>query len=377
MLQNQEFRASILVIAKTALSLGIAFALNALEVDGARKIRSEKKPFGPTLKDSNSAFLLYFNIIKYPFTSSAGISPIDYTKLVGVEKIPTEVGKKDVFRNSILTELAVFHNRNLAIVLDKCDFKSNPELTKYILSYQEANGLNFLNIATRNRVALGDQLTAKIINIYSDNLDKDTLLKSLDKFVLTLPSDQFKKIVDKVGGLEVLNKFYKEKFTKSEIKEVISVFHSPNIFPRFQNKGSHDLDYDGYDRSTVVEKIKDPERAYDLIQGGNPFQVNGKLMQDLISNQLMTDDEIKKHPAIFLSINNSFSGLLAGPKVNGDVESILHEQFDTSQTSLQNFVNNLQENKKFLKESYLQKTDEVSPSLDVKSPQFKQPPKEL
>jgi hypothetical protein len=147
MLQNQEFRASILVIAKTALSFGIAYVFNALEVEGARKSKSKKnQPFVPTAKDSQMAFSLYYNVINFPKTSSSKISAIEYTKLVGVEKIPTEVGKVDIFRNSILTELAVFHNRNLVIILDKCDFKSNPELTKYILSYQEANGLNLLNI---------------------------------------------------------------------------------------------------------------------------------------------------------------------------------------------------------------------------------------
>jgi len=348
MLQNQEFRASVLAIAKTALSFGIAYVFNALEVDGARKRTKKIKPFEPTAKDSQMAFSLYYNVINYPQTSSTKISAIEYTKLLGIEKIPTDADKVDIFRNSILTELAVFHNRNLAIILDKCDFKSNPELTKYILSYQEANGLNFLNIATRNRIAIGNQLTAKVLDIYVDNLDKETLLKSLDKFVLTLPPEQLKKIIDKVGGKELLEKMDKEKLKKSEIKEAISVFHSPNIFPRLKNKGQTEFEFDGYDRSTVVERISDSQRAYELISRGNLFQVNEKLMKELISKQGMTEDQIKKHPAIFLSLKNDFTGLLAGKKTNGEIDSFLYGKFDTSETALENFTKNLHENKKFL-----------------------------
>lgn len=353
MLQNQEFKASVFAIAKTVLSFGIAYVFNALEVEGARKSKSKKnQPFVPTAKDSQLAFSLYYNVINFPKTSSSKISAIEYTKLVGVEKIPTEVGKVDIFRNSILTELAVFHNRNLVIILDKCDFKSNPELTKYILSYQEANGLNLLNIAIRNRIAIGNQIIEKVVDSYVDNLDKETLLKSLDKFVLTLPPEQLKKIIDKVGGAELLEKFGKEKLKKSEIKEAISVFHSPNIFPRLKNKGQTEFEFDGYDRSTVVERILDSQRAYELINRGNLFQVNEKLMKELISKQGMSEDQIKKHPAVFLSLKNDFTGLLAGKKTNGEIDSFLYGKFDTSETALENFIKNLRNNRKFLEENF-------------------------
>lgn len=380
MLQNHEFRASVLVIAKTALSLGIAFCFKALEVEGVRKrkgTREEEKPFVPTIKDSLTASSLYFNIIHFPRTSSNNIPEIEYTKLVGVEKKLPVGGRVDIFRNSILTELVAFHNRNLFTVLEKCDFKSSPELTKYILSYQEANGLNLLNIAIRNRIAIGNQIMEKVVDTYVDNLDKKILLKSLDKFVLTLPPDQLRKIIDKVGGEELLEKFGKEKLKKSEIKKVISVFHSPNIFPRLKNKGQTEFEFDGYDRSTVVNMVHDSEKAYDLIKNGNLFQVNDKLMKELISEMGMTEDEIKKHPYIYLSIKNDFSGLLAGRKPDGNVDPFLHGKFDTSQTALENFVKNVQDNQRFLKENFSEKVKEKIPNQALSKGNIKFPQQEL
>ena len=119
-----------------------------------------------------------------------------------------------------------------------------------------------------------------------------------------------------------------------------------------KNKGQTEFEFDGYDRSTVVERISDSQRAYELISRGNLFQVNEKLMKELISKQGMIEDQIKKHPAIFLSLKNDFTGLLAGKKTNGEIDSFLYGKFDTSETALENFTKNLHENKKFLEENF-------------------------
>jgi hypothetical protein len=146
------------------------------------------------------------------------IDRLIFTKFVGAEFSDGNPDRNQ-FKNNILIESVAFQNlRLLNNILDNCDFKSNKELTKNTLSYRDINGLNFLNHVFRNRGAIGNSLSNKIIDIYVENLDKKTLLESLDNFVLTLPPEQFKKIADKVG-VENLQKF-NHKINAKKLKKL-------------------------------------------------------------------------------------------------------------------------------------------------------------
>jgi hypothetical protein len=100
------------------------------------------------------------------------IDRLIFTKFVGAEFSDGNPDRNQ-FKNNILIESVAFQNlRLLNNILDNCDFKSNKELTKNTLSYRDINGLNFLNHVFRNRGAIGNSLSNKIIDIYVENLDK-------------------------------------------------------------------------------------------------------------------------------------------------------------------------------------------------------------
>ena len=287
-------------------------------------------------------------------------SKVDFLKRFGMEYKDQSAKISNPFQNSPLIEYVAQHDLNLYKILDNCDFKSNPQITKNALTYQDANGLNFLNHATRNRGALGNKLTAKIVDIYVDNLDKETLLKSLDKFVLTLPPEQFKKIADKIG-IENLQKISEKGIAKKTIKSEISKYHSPDIFPRMANKEYPDLD--GYHQTTIIRQSTNPQEVKSLIGNGLSVQID----EETRAQMFKSSEKIPSN--VYVNKGASLSGVVATKatfnKLTEDQKINFKATFDITQTVLENSLKNLENNRKFLAQ---QKTSFSSLKIENKEP---------
>ena len=293
--------------------------------------------------------------------SELNFNPVDLLKQLGTQynNGSEDKTRKDTnfFKNSPLIEYAVFHVLDLYKILDYCDFKSNPQITKNSLIHQDVNGLNFINHAMRNRVALGNKLTAKIVDIYVDNLDDKTLLKSLDKFVLTLPPEQFKKIADKVGIKNLQKIIRKKELNEKIIRQEISKYHSPEIFRSFSSFLHEDLD--GYDKSTVAKKLNTPLEVLNSVKDGNSVQIGKIMMSEIISKheeirkKLISQPNSKK--IMFINEASFVDGILATRETFEALKTkedkiVFKEMFDTSKTAVEDFVENLKANRKYLEQ---------------------------
>ncbi len=347
-----------LLNAMTLLSLGAIFKLTeskkintpSLEISESDKIESYK-----TLMQISQ----YFDDQKkgniYDF-SKLGFDPIKLLEKLGTPYNNGSEGntRKDtnIFKNNPLIEYAVFHNLDLYKILDNCDFKSSPEITRKALTYKDINGLNLINHASRNRVALGDKLTARIVDIYVDNLDKESLIKSLDKFVLTLPPEQFQKIANKVG-IENLQKIIGKKFNKKIINSEISKYHSPDIFPTLPDPSRDDLD--GYDKATIVKgSTQDPLEIMRQVKAGNSVQISRNMMQEIEKNSKIKEELSLNsiRDKIYISQSSFYNGILATKhtfsKLSERDKQSFQEEFDISQSACENFLKNLKANQEYL-----------------------------
>lgn len=304
-----------------------------------------------------------------------GINPINFVKQFGTPFKDPKIQNHNPFRNSPFIEYAVFHNLNLDKILDFCDFKSNPQITKDALTYKDVNGLNLINHAMRNRVALGNKLTAKIVDIYVENLDKKTILESLDKFVLTLPPEQFKKIVDKVGAEDlqkIIERKNKGKINERIIRQEISKYHSPDIFPSLSDSTFSDLD--GYNLATIVKgSTQNPSKILSFVKDGNTVQIGKAMMLEIDQNPQIKEQLLSlNHNNIFISESSFHNGILATKstlkRLSAEEKESFKEEFDISQTALENFIKNLKVNREYLKQNK-PSTTTLSPQSPQKNPQ--------
>ena len=291
------------------------------------------------------------------------IDRLIFTKFVGAEFSDGNPDRNQ-FKNNILIESVAFQNlRLLNNILDNCDFKSNKELTKNTLSYRDINGLNFLNHVFRNRGAIGNSLSNKIIDIYVENLDKKTLLESLDNFVLTLPPEQFKKIADKVG-VENLQKF-NHKINAKKIKKTISKYHSPDILFK--------KNYQGYEKTTLLMNSfeSNPLVLKELIKRGYGVQITPEIEEEFKKIGF----SIKGKSGVYVTSGNTFSGKLPDTQtynmLSDEIKTEMLKHYE-NETVLSNFLKNLKANQKHLaqqKTSFSSSRASDSPSAKPLSPQ--------
>lgn len=278
--------------------------------------------------------------------------PHIFTKYMGIKYGDIQ---QNPFKNSALVELAVFHNNEaLNSILDYCNFKMNTEITKQVLSYKDINGVNLLGHAIRNRIAMGNKLSNRIIDIYIDNLDKNDLLKNLDEFVLTLPTKQFKKILSKVGAQSMKDFLESKTIDQSRIDEVLAQnYHSPEVL--IPKKIKEDKTSDMYQHTTVTKgSSKNPDDIKKLISQGFHVQITQTMYQQIHDSE---DGEsfLKNRQNIYLTPVGTANGIIATQKTldvltkNGAHEEVKEflKCFDTKSAS-QELTENLERNKKLL-----------------------------
>jgi len=308
--------------------------------------------------ESQKAHRIYsitFNSIienQRPFPKELEKNPHIFTKYIGI-KYGSD--SENPFHNSVLTEMAVFHhNEALNKILDKCNFKTHPQITIETLSHKDINGVNLLGHAIRNRIAMGNKLSNRIIDIYIDNLDKNDLLKNLNEFVLTLPTKQFKKILSKVGAQSMKDFLESKTIDQSRIDEVLAQnYHSPEVLIPKKIKGDETSDM--YQHSTVTKgSSKNPDDIKKLILQGFHVQITKKMYQQIRDGE---DGEnfLKNRQNIYLTPVGTVNGIIATQKTldvltkNGDPEEVKEflKCFYTKSAS-QELTENLEKNKKFL-----------------------------
>ncbi len=324
-----------------------AVSLTALRFAFMPKQEIEALSFDSDQQEKFNAAMLYSRILASPKIDLLKMrrstpfltSKLKFTKLVGIEFVDQVYTTNNSFKNNILISAVAFHQlKALNNILDNCDFKSDKHLTKDILSYRDSSGLNLLNHVCGNRGAIGNNLSNRIIDIYVENLDKKTLLESLDKFVLTLPPEQFKKIADKVG-IENLQKIG-TNITKKDIKKKISTYHSPNIF--FKKNGN------GYEQKTLMNSIEtNPLSLKAMIQMGYGVQITPEIEEKFKKIGFAT----KEKSNVYITTGDTFSGKL--PDINtykilSDENKKKMLEYYENETALGDFSKNLKANKEYL-----------------------------
>jgi hypothetical protein len=330
------------IISLTALGLALmpTQEVEALKKEGrSEALNSEAKNLYSTISSNYDSTREDFDLRKTLKQLKLN-NKLRFTELVGVELDDSN----NPFKNNILIQFVVFHKlKILEGILDNCDFKSDRQLTAKTLSYRDDTGLNLLNHACRNRGAVGNNLSDKIIDVYVNNLDKETLLKSLDKFVLTLPPEQFKKIADKVG-VESLQEIFKtkkdRKINKKEIREAISAYHSPDILVRKNGVG--------YEGKTLMNKIEsDPSLLIAMINMGYGVQITPKIKEQF--KKIKPD--IEESPNIYFTSGDTYSGKLPDINTFRKLDNEAKQNFlkhVEPETVSSNFLKNLKANQKYL-----------------------------
>jgi hypothetical protein len=266
-----------------------------------------------------------------------------FTEMVGEEIIDP----RDHFKNNILITAAVFHqNKMLNNILDNCDFSSDPQIAEKVLTYKDANGLNLLQHACRNSIAMGDKLVERIIDIYTKNLNKEILFKSIDKFILTLPENHLKKIV-KVLGIETLKSILDQKFDENEIKNTISQYHSPNVLKK--TKGM------GYEKTTVannvvMDEFYDNQDNIEQLKKSIKFGYGMQITSVVVEKLEKIGFSIAEFPNVYVTAG-SHNGRLADTftisKFNENSLKSARVRF-TETSALKSFEKNLKSNMEFL-----------------------------
>ena len=327
-----------LLKAVSLTALGFAF-MPKQEIEALSFDSDQQEKFNAAILYSRILASPEINLVKMRRSTPFLTSKLKFTKLVGIEFVDQVYTTKNSFKNNILISAVAFHQlKALNNILDNCDFKSDKQLTNDILSYRDRSGLNLLNHVCGNRGTIGDNLSNKIIDIYVENLDKKTLLESLDKFVLTLPPEQFKKIADKVG-IENLQKIG-TNITKQDIKRKISTYHSPNIFLKKNGKG--------YEQNTLMNKIEShPLALKTMIEMGYGVQIT----PEIASKFDQIEFAITGKPGVYTTTGDTFSGKLPDIYTYKALSYANKKEmlkYYEPKTVLSNFLENSKANKKYL-----------------------------
>jgi len=314
-----------------------------------------------------------------------GFSKKEFTFFAGVELKYQD--KANQFKNNMLIELAVFHNlKTLSAVLDNCDFKSYPDIAEQTLTYTDINQKNLLNHACRARGVIGDNLTKKIVDIYVDNLDKETLLSVVDKYIFTLPEEQFLKIANKIGH-ENLAKIFESKLSAKEIKAEISKYHSPDLLMKKDGAGFEKntlVDYvilenkpelihamnEGQNIQISQETVYDTSDLVNFIKQGYGIQINKQIADEMEQHEF----SITKKPNVYRTTDDStLFGMIADKHTLKTLPKDLGKEiFDgfKDETTLKNFLNNLKYCKKYissLSETQSKSSSSEQPSAEIRN----------
>jgi hypothetical protein len=313
--------------------------------------KTSYKSIEPTENDKNIATALashvnlnsaIFDPEKFKKETGVILSPEQFIWLAGIEY--GGANRPNSFKNNILIEFAVFHHLDaLNEILKNCDFKKYPSLARQTLTYKDVNQKNLLNHVCSARGVIGDILTTKIVDIYVDSLDKDTLLTAVDKFIFTLPEEQFLKIANKIG-FENLAKISENKLSAKEIKKEISIYHPPQTLMK---KNGY-----GFKKNVlVVQKIiSDPDELISLIEKGFGMQITQEMSDKLKKRGFLVDERQN----VFITTGDTLMGIVADRhtfQAMSQDDKIEMSNTYTNQTIFRNLLKNLRNNIKHISQN--------------------------
>ena len=281
-----------------------------------------------------------FDAKKFKAESGLDISPKQFTWLAGIEFEHQD--QPNLFKNNILTYYTLFHHlKTLSGILDNCDFKKYPDIAEETLTHRDINKKNLLNHVCRSRGVIGDNLTKKIVDIYVDSLDKKALLSAVDKFIFTLPEEQFLKIANKIGR-ENLTKNFSGKLSSKKIKAEISKYHSPHLLMKKSG--------DGYEKNTLLiqQIISDPLELIEKIKAGFGVQISQEIAEKMQSQHGFS---IADRPNVYITSGDTLFGIIADKHTYKTLSA--QDQQKASKifqnvTILENFLANLKSCKKHI-----------------------------
>lgn len=298
--------------------------------------------------------------------------------------------KPNLFKNNMLIEFAVYHHLTaLNNILDNCDFKSHPDITQQTLTYTDINQKNLLNHACRARGVIGNKTTKKIVDIYVDNLDKETLLSSIDKYIFTLPEEQFLKIANKIG-YDNLIKIFENRLSSEEIKSEIAKYHSPDLLMKIGGEGFEKntlVDYvilenkpelihalnEGQDIQFSQETVYDTSDLINFIKQGYGIQVNKQIADEMKQHEFSITEKSNVYKT---TDDSTLFGMIADKHTLKTLPKDLGKQIFKEfkdETVIENFLHNLEFCKKYIsKKTSLAKIDEKPLDL-ISDPEIAKP----